>query len=168
MPDFPITMARCGFEKFDLPAGFSADDFNVALNQIDDYDIAWVNGVKIGESFGGRNWRNYIFKANILRPKGNVLVVRVFDAGGKGGMYTNTFWGNPILTGTWKYKPGVRIDPATFRSQWYPMGAFSPIRHCCIMRISHHCSHTPSGVQYGTRANPMLRMRRSTNHCCLP
>ncbi|MFM8489029.1 MAG: sugar-binding domain-containing protein, partial [Bacteroidota bacterium] len=110
--------------EFDLPAGFSADDFNVALNQIDDYDIAWVNGVKIGESFGGRNWRNYIFKANILRPKGNVLVVRVFDAGGKGGMYTNAFWGNPILTGTWKYKPGVRIDPATFPKPVVPNGSF--------------------------------------------
>ncbi len=93
-------------KEFDLPEGFKGDTFNIALNQIDDYDIAWVNGVKIGESFGSRNWRNYFFPANILKPKGNVLVVRIFDIGGKGGMYTNAFWGNPILNGKWKYKPG--------------------------------------------------------------
>ena len=111
-------------KEFDLPAGFSSEDFNIALNQIDDYDIAWVNGVRIGESFGGRNWRNYFFKANILRPKGNILVVRVFDTGGKGGMYTNAFWGNPVLTGTWKYKPGVRIDSANFPKPVVPNGSF--------------------------------------------
>ena len=111
-------------KEFDLPEGFSAEDFNIALNQIDDYDIAWVNGVKIGESFGCRNWRNYIFKANILRPKGNVLVVRVFDTGGKGGMYTNAFWGNPVLLGTWKYKPGVRINSESFPKPVVPNGSF--------------------------------------------
>jgi sialate O-acetylesterase len=110
--------------EFDLPAGFKGEDFNIALNQIDDYDIAWVNGVKIGESFGCRNWRNYFFKANILKPKGNVLVVRVFDVGRKGGMYTNAFWGNPILVGKWKYKPGVQIDPATFPTPVIANGSF--------------------------------------------
>ncbi|MCB9263963.1 MAG: hypothetical protein H6558_02945 [Lewinellaceae bacterium] len=44
---------------------------------------------------------------NILKPKGNVLVVRVFDIGGVGGMYTSAFWGNPILNGEWKFKPGT-------------------------------------------------------------
>lgn len=111
-------------KEFDMPANFTADTFNIALNQIDDYDIAWVNGVKIGESFGCRNWRNYFFPANILKPKGNVLVVRVFDTGGKGGMYTNAFWGNPILVGNWKYKPGVQIDAAKFPKPVAPNGSF--------------------------------------------
>jgi sialate O-acetylesterase len=111
-------------KEFDLPAGFSKDTFNIALNQIDDYDIAWVNGVKIGESFGSRNWRNYFFPANILKPKGNVLVVRVFDAGGKGGLYSNAFWGNPILNGTWKYKPGVKVDASKFPKPTVPNGSF--------------------------------------------
>lgn len=110
--------------EFDLPAGFNGETFNIALNQIDDYDIAWVNGVKIGESFGCRNWRNYFFPASILKPKGNVLVVRVFDIGGKGGMYTNAFWGNPILNGQWKYKPGVKIDASTFPKPDIVNGSF--------------------------------------------
>ncbi len=111
-------------KEFDLPEGFNGDTFNIALNQIDDYDIAWVNGVKIGESFGNRNWRNYFFPSHILKQKGNVLVVRIFDAGGKGGMYSNAFWGNAILNGTWKYKPGVKIDPAKFPRPTVPNGSF--------------------------------------------
>lgn len=111
-------------KEFDLPEGFAKDSFNIALNQLDDYDIAWVNGVKIGESFGSRNWRNYFFPANILKPKGNVLVVRIFDAGGKGGMYSNAFWGNAILNSTWKYKPGVRIDASKFPKPTVPNGSF--------------------------------------------
>ena len=111
-------------KEFDLPQGFQGETFNIALNQIDDYDIAWVNGMKIGESFGSRNWRNYFFPSSILKPKGNVLVVRIFDAGGKGGLYSNAFWGNPILNGTWKFKPGVRIDAATFPKPAVPNGSF--------------------------------------------
>lgn len=111
-------------KEFDLPEGFKEETFNIALNQVDDYDIAWVNGVKIGESFGCRNWRNYFFDAKILKPKGNVLVVRIFDVGGKGGMYTNAFWGNPILNGKWKYKPGLKIDAAKFPKPVVPNGSF--------------------------------------------
>ncbi len=111
-------------KEFDMPQGFKGDSYNIALNQIDDYDIVWVNGVKIGESFGCRNWRNYFFKADILKPKGNVLVVRIFDVGGKGGMYTNAFWGNPILNGKWKYKPGVKIEAAKFPKPKVPNGSF--------------------------------------------
>ena len=111
-------------KEFDLPEGFDGETFNIPLNQIDDYDIAWVNGVKIGENFGSRNWRNYFFSSKILKPKGNILVVRIFDVGGKGGMYSNAFWGNPILNGKWKYKPGVKIDAAKFPKPEVPNGSF--------------------------------------------
>ena len=100
------------FKKtFDLDTIQLDKDFNIVLNQIDDYDIAWVNGVQVGGSFGKSNFRNYSVPKEILRLKGNILTVRVFDVGGKGGIYTNPFWGNPILNGRWKYKKGMRIDP---------------------------------------------------------
>ncbi len=122
LPDYdgPVWFRK----EFDLPKSFKNDTINIALNQVDDYDIAWVNGHKIGESFGSRNWRNYFFPANILKPTGNVLVVRIFDIGGKGGMYSNAFWGNPILNGTWKYKPGVKIDASKFPKPTVPNGSF--------------------------------------------
>jgi sialate O-acetylesterase len=38
-------------------------------------------------------------------------------------MYTNPFWGNPILNGKWKYKPGRRIDSASFPRPVVPNGS---------------------------------------------
>ena len=101
-------------KNFDLPENFKGDTFNLQLNQIDDYDITWINGKKIGEGYGNLNWRNYKVPANILKAKNNVLVVRVFDVGGHGGMYSGAIWGNPILLGKWLYKPGYKIDAAKF------------------------------------------------------
>lgn len=99
---------------FDLPAGFNGDSMMISLTQLDDYDIAWVNGVKIGESYGRHNHRNYFAKTSILKPKGNVLVVRVFDVGGDGGFTTHTFWANGTIRGKWKYKAGIKIDATKF------------------------------------------------------
>lgn len=101
-------------KNFDLPGNFKADTFNLQLNQIDDYDITWVNGKKIGEGYGNLNWRNYKVPSNILNSKNNILVVRVFDVGGKGGMYSGAIWGNPVLLGKWLYKPDYKIDAMHF------------------------------------------------------
>ncbi|MBZ4191356.1 sialate O-acetylesterase [Niabella beijingensis] len=85
----------------------------ISLGQVDDYNICWVNGVKIGEGYGNMNMYTYKIPDSLLKPKNNLVVVRVFDAGGKGGMY-NMFW-NPFLAGAWKYKKGVQISPLTFK-----------------------------------------------------
>lgn len=100
--------------EFDKPAGISGSHWHLALNQIAAFDIAWVNGIKVGETFGGRNWRNYSVPAGLLKEKGNTIVVRIFDAGGLGGMYTNAFWGNPVLNGNWKYKISDSVSMDTF------------------------------------------------------
>jgi sialate O-acetylesterase len=101
--------------SFDLTDNFKGETFPLALNQIDDYDIVWVNGKKVGEGYGNVNWRNYAVPSNILQPKNNIIVVRVFDTGGRGGLYSNAIWGNPILLGNWHYKPDYEIDAAKFK-----------------------------------------------------
>jgi sialate O-acetylesterase len=116
---------------FDLDSLQVKRDFNIVLNQIDDYDRVWVNGVQIGESFGKSNFRNYSAPKEILRQKGNILTVRVFDVGGKGGIYTNAFWGNPILNDKWKYKKGVTIDANKFPRPVVPNG--SPFSHPMLL-----------------------------------
>ncbi len=97
---------------FDLPENYNGKSYNVSLGQVNDYNTAWVNGHKVGETFGNINSSNYNVPDSLLKPKDNVLVVRVVDAGGKGGMY-NMFW-NTQLAGTWMYKKGVQIDPVKF------------------------------------------------------
>lgn len=101
-------------KNFDLPENFKEDTFHVALNQLDDYDMVWVNGQKVGEGFGNLNWRNYKVPANILKQTGNTIVIRIFDAGGKGGIYSNAIWANKIILGKWFYKADDKIDASTF------------------------------------------------------
>ncbi|WP_373518693.1 sialate O-acetylesterase [Pricia sp.] len=110
-------------KTFDLDSTQLGKDFPLPLNQIDDYDITWVNGQKVGETFGNSNFRNYTVPKEVLRAKDNTLTVRVFDTGGKGGIYTNAFWGNPILNGKWKYKKGISIDAEKFPVPKVPNGS---------------------------------------------
>jgi sialate O-acetylesterase len=95
---------------FDMPENYNQKSFTISLSQIDDYDVAWVNGQKIGETYGRHNHRNYTVPVELLKDKGNVLAVRVFDVGGIGGFTTNSFWGNTILWGDWVYKKDEGID----------------------------------------------------------
>lgn len=86
---------------------------NIGLGQVDDYHIVWVNGVKVGEAYGNMNMTSFRIPDSIIKPKNNIVVVRVFDAGGKGGMY-NMFW-SQFWAGEWKYKKGVQIDASKFK-----------------------------------------------------
>ena len=106
--------------SFDLPENYNDSTFNIQLLQIDDYDITWVNGEKIGETYGNHNHRNYIVPTSKLKKKDNVLVVRVFDTGGIGGFTTDKFWGNTILWGKWVYKKGEEIKPEKFDTPVFP------------------------------------------------
>lgn len=101
-------------KSFDLAKEVLDEDFLLQLSQIDDYDTTWVNGHKVGESFGNMNFRNYVVPNEILREKNNTIAVRVFDIGGKGGMHTNAFWGSKIRNGEWKFRKGRKIDPDKF------------------------------------------------------
>src|SRR5690606_16762467 len=101
-------------KKFNLPENFEGDSLNLPLLQIDDYDITWVNGKQVGETFGKHNHRNYKVAATELKEKDNLIVVRVFDLGGLGGFSTNAFWGNELLWGTWEYRKGKGISSNEF------------------------------------------------------
>ncbi|MHA6279330.1 sialate O-acetylesterase [Salinimicrobium sp. CAU 1759] len=107
-------------KSFDLPEDFKGDSLDIRLLQIDDHDITWVNGQKIGATFGKHNHRNYKVAATSLKPKDNLLVVRVFDAGGIGGFTTNAFWGNPMTWGDWEYRKGTSVAPEKFVSPVLP------------------------------------------------
>ncbi|WP_284284538.1 sialate O-acetylesterase [Portibacter lacus] len=110
-------------KRFDIEKQSLNEDLVLKLNQIDDYDITWVNGHEVGRSFGSGNFRSYIVPKSFLKEKDNQLTVRVFDIGGLGGMYTNAFWGNKILNGKWKYKKGIKIDSKKFPKPVHPNGS---------------------------------------------
>ena len=87
----------------------------LALNQIADIDKVWLNGKEIGQTWGGRIWRNYSFDPDLLKDS-NEIVLRIHSFSNEGGLYTSSFWGNPPLTGTWQYQRGdttVLVIPDT-------------------------------------------------------
>ncbi|MCH5596464.1 sialate O-acetylesterase [Niabella ginsengisoli] len=106
------------YKKYDSFPKDMVGRTTISLGQVDDYNICWVNGVKVGEGYGNMNMYTYQIPDSVLKPKSNVVVVRVFDAGGKGGMY-NMFW-SPFFAGEWKYKKGVQIDPSKFKRPLVP------------------------------------------------
>jgi len=99
---------------FVLPEDFDGKKAVLHLGPIDDDDMAWINGIKIGETTGYNIDRIYNIPENVLHKGDNTITVRVFDGTGDGGMY-----GKPenifiladgkkySLTGNWKYKPSV-------------------------------------------------------------
>ncbi|HLG40646.1 MAG TPA: sialate O-acetylesterase, partial [Chitinophagaceae bacterium] len=71
----------------------SSPDFNkeaiLELSKIDDYDITYVNGIKVGSTNQWDAERKYIIPAGILKEGKNVIAIRIADNGGGGGIYGN-------------------------------------------------------------------------------
>ncbi|MFZ4770668.1 MAG: sialate O-acetylesterase [Ferruginibacter sp.] len=90
-------------------------DFNkeaiLDLSTIDDEDITFVNGIKVGSISQHNAIRKYIIPPGVLKEGKNVIAVRVVDNGGGGGIYGNAAdiklsMGEKIipLSGSWKFQ----------------------------------------------------------------
>jgi hypothetical protein len=74
---------------FDLPAALRGKDLTLSLGPIDDHDQTWINGQRIGQTVGEHAWktpRRYQVPAHVLKAENNVIVIRVWDAFGGGGL----------------------------------------------------------------------------------
>jgi sialate O-acetylesterase len=81
------------------------------LSKIDDDDITFVNGIKVGNTSQYDAKRKYIIPAGVLKQGKNVIAVRVVDNGGGGGIYgepsdLKLSLGETILplSGEWKFQ----------------------------------------------------------------
>jgi len=75
-------------KSFEIPANFDLNKATLSLARIDDSDIAWVNGKRVGETFNQYNIvRNYPITSEALKHGKNQLVVRVEDYTGGGGFH---------------------------------------------------------------------------------
>lgn len=77
------------FRKWiELPQNFNVNNATLGLAKIDDSDIAWINGVRVGETFNQYNLtRKYELPKGALKPGRNLIVVRVEDYTGGGGFH---------------------------------------------------------------------------------
>jgi sialate O-acetylesterase len=105
-------------KKVTVPENWKMNGVKLNLGTIDDNDITYVNGVKVGETVGYNVGRSYAIPTDLLKPGENIITVRVFDSGGGGGIYgeakdlnlNNNAAEKISLTGDWKYKVGLNFN----------------------------------------------------------
>ncbi|MFT4222088.1 sialate O-acetylesterase [Dysgonomonas sp.] len=97
-----------------LPDSEDGRTATIQLGTIDDDDIVWINGVRIGETKGYAINRLYDIPSGILTSGQNTITVKVSDHSGGGGIYGNpdnlylkTANGKYSLSGEWLYKVAV-------------------------------------------------------------
>ena len=115
----------------DLPESWAGKDLVLNLPPIDDQDVTYFNGSKVGAI--GRETpnsymapRNYVVPGSRVRSGRNVIAVRVFDSAGEGGfsrggaMSIGPAGGAASevisLRGTWDYKVELALEPK--RPDW--------------------------------------------------
>lgn len=97
-------------KTIELPHKQAEQNAILSLSRIDDEDITYVNGIKIGENKVWNEERQYYIPSGILKSGKNVIAIKITDTGGGGGL-----WGEPekvflqigeekiALAGNWKF-----------------------------------------------------------------
>ncbi|MHA4894872.1 sialate O-acetylesterase [Pedobacter sp. PWIIR3] len=123
----PASWEESGMPNFDgimwfrktiiIPSAWAGKELKLNLGVIDDNDITFVNGVKVGETIGYGNKRVYTIPAAQVKEGALTIVVRVTDTGGGGGLYggdnvitvSSASGETQSLAGAWKYKKGLNF-----------------------------------------------------------
>lgn len=125
-------------KTFKLSEAEAAGPLVLSLGRIDDKDITWVNGHKVGNTDAYDLQRQYTVPKNYLNAGINIIAVRVEDTGGGGGIYSSpdllyleTVAGRRSLAGTWEIKPDKaalspigdmnHVDAALYNKMLHPL-----------------------------------------------
>ena len=115
-------------KEVNIPKGWLGSDLMLELGPIDDIDITFFNGEKVGGYEGMGFWtveRKYKIPSNLVKEGRNVIAVRVIDLQGGGGIYGQEAQMKiypskgknvePIkLSGLWKYLPVAQYREENF------------------------------------------------------
>jgi sialate O-acetylesterase len=107
-----------------VPAGLAGKELTLSLGTIDNADVTYWNGVKVGQGDNYKLDRSYTIPANLARAGKAVIAVRVYDTDGYGGLngkpeqlQLSVGGQNQVpLAGAWKFKvafviPGWPVEP---------------------------------------------------------
>jgi len=123
----PTTWEQAGLEydgvvwfskSVNIPKSWKGQDLVLSLGKINDYDITWFNGVKIGRGTDVSELREYKIPSSLVNTGANKIVVEVLDIGNNGGIYgpakkmnLSAKEDSISLVGNWKYNMDpVQID----------------------------------------------------------
>jgi sialate O-acetylesterase len=132
-------------KEITLPVNIGDKKSLLSLGPIDDWDDTYINGQLIGSTMDYSQDRQYPLGPGVLKEGTNVIVVKVTDTGGGGGMngrkeqmFIEVEGERLALNGEWMYKPSVlntdfgvqQTGPNSFPSQLYhamiaPITSFS-------------------------------------------
>lgn len=125
-----------------LPDNVAGKKAKIHLSTIDDNDVTWINGTKIGETNGYSAERIYEIPANVLVGGKNAIVVKITDDASIGG-----FWGDPekmylevdgkpySVSGEWQYKASAITTDFNFVNtspNMYPTLLYNAMIHPII------------------------------------
>jgi len=152
----PTTWEQTGLEydgvvwfskSVQVSKGWKGQDLILSLGKINDYDITWFNGVKIGRGTDVSEFREYKIPSSLVKIGENRIVVEVLDIGNNGGLYgpskkmkLSSSEHSISLVGNWKYK----IDPIKINVDKLP-----------IKPTSNSGANRPS-VLYNGMINPII------------
>jgi len=119
----PTTWEETGLEydgvvwfskEVEVPKSWEGKDLVLTLGKINDYDITWFNGKRVGRGTDVADFRVYKIAGSLVKAGGNKITVQVLDIGNHGGLYgpankmkLSTKDKSISLVGNWKYK----VDP---------------------------------------------------------
>ena len=155
----------------EVPASLAGKDLKLELGAIDDEDITYWNGERVGMTSGWMAGRTYTVPGKLVKAGKNVLTVRVNDTGGDGGFlkeakdFKITAGSTTIsLAGDWTWNKSLNAsditssknmtEPVAPNSSWYPAGLYnSMVAPFLTMPIRgflwyQGCSNVGRAVQY--------------------
>lgn len=130
-------------KEIQIPEKWAGKDLTLSLGMIDDEDVVYLNGEQVASGTGFNTPRVYTIPAEKVKAGTSVLVVRVLDTGGEGGitgnadaLYMAVKGETPIsLAGEWKYQEGVSLKevgtlpPSPSGSSSYPTVLYNAMVH---------------------------------------
>ena len=166
-------------KTFHLDAKQAAAGVVLHLAKIDDNDITWVNGHKVGGTEAYNAVRRYEVPAEFLKTGDNKIAIRVEDTGGGGGIYSDaglyveTADGQLPLTGMWKVKPdkvtvtmisGInQTATALYNKMLHPLFAF-PIEGVLWYQGESNADNTEEAYNYRGQFENMIKDWRKSWH----
>ncbi len=152
-------------KEFELPEGIGGKEGILNLGLIDDNDVTYVNGEKVGAINNYSTARNYKLKPGLLKKGKNTIAIKITDTGGGGGMYgkdedlyIDVDNKKISLAGIWQYQPsainpdfGIRdAGPNGFPSQLYN-AMVAPIIQYSIKGTIWYQGESNAGEAYNYR-----------------
>jgi sialate O-acetylesterase len=128
-----------------LSAAQAAQAATFDTGAVDEEDQTWVNGVAVGNSFGWGEPRHYAVPAGTLHAGANSLVVNVYSAYDKGGMFgpaeavqLKLADGSVVPLGSdWQYWQPSRNLGAPPHAPWHSIGGLTGMYNAMIAPLGH-------------------------------